>query len=117
VKLTRPDLAKLIQWYHAVQDTNPKYLTGEDHALYRRLVSEVNGPIPEPGEGKPATCGECGEWGPACYPRVATDKACADARQEPSAAPGATKDAEPGHGQGQDYFRSANGAAMPRETK
>ncbi len=50
MKLTRPDLARLIQWYHAVQDTSHKYLTGEDHALYRRLVSEVNGPIPEPGE-------------------------------------------------------------------
>jgi hypothetical protein len=64
---------------------------------------EFAGPIPEPGEvvtkpisSPPATCGECGIRGPACYPRVATDKACADARQEPSAAPGTTKEGEGG---------------------
>ncbi len=55
------------------------------------------------------------KWG-CIFPQ---DKGCKcwEARQEPSAAPGTTKDAEPGQGQGQDYFRSANGAAMPRKTK
>lgn len=70
-------------------------------------------PPPKGQGGKPATCGECGIRGPACYPRAVTDKACADARQEPSAAPGTMKDADPG----QDHFRGSTGAAIPRQTK
>ncbi len=53
-------------------------------------VAEWAGPIPEPGEvatkpisspDTPATCGECGIRGPACYPRAATDKACKEGRK------------------------------------
>jgi Lar family restriction alleviation protein len=76
-------------------------------------VPDASDWVEEQRGNKPERCGECGIRGPACYPRVATDKACADARQEPSAAPGTTKEADPG----QDHFRGSTGAAMPRQTK
>ncbi len=44
-------------------------------------VPDASDWVEEQRGNKPATCGECGEFGtPPCHPRVATDKACSEGR-------------------------------------
>ena len=80
------------------------------------MVNRLRMPVPPPGSGGDCRCPiHDNAYGDGVNGQYWIRDDCPI--HGASAAPGTTKEGESGQGQGQDYFRSANGAAMPRETK